>query len=86
MDTNQILIGIIAVCIVLTIVITFSNIFKLIGKFLLNGILGVLIIYLINVITQPEQVMVGVNLLTFIITGVLGFPGIVLLYLIQAFI
>ncbi|MBQ8596627.1 MAG: pro-sigmaK processing inhibitor BofA family protein [Lachnospiraceae bacterium] len=51
-------------------------------NFVLRGIMGMLGIYFINMLTasQASGAAVGYNLLTFFISGVLGIPGIALMY------
>ncbi len=58
---------------------------KLIGwamTFLLRGIIGMVSIYLINIFlgNQGYDIQVGMNLVTFLTSGTLGFPGVGLLY------
>lgn len=51
-------------------------------NFLLRGIMGMLGIYFINmlpVVSESGAVM-GYNVLTFLISGILGLPGIALIY------
>lgn len=51
-------------------------------NFVLRGIMGMLGIYFINMLTvsQASGAAVGYNLLTFLVSGVLGIPGIALMY------
>lgn len=54
----------------------------MIKKFILRGILGLGIVYLVNQILELNgiSVAVGLNLCTLLIAGSLGIPGVGLLY------
>lgn len=56
---------------------------KLIGKFIINGIIGGLVLFVLNMVGNPIGVDIGINPLTAIITGVLGVPGVILLVILQ---
>ena len=64
-----------------------SNIAKRIMNFIVRGILGVVFIYFINIffLNQGIAISVGVNAVTFCVTGLLGVPGVGLLYGISVF-
>lgn len=51
-------------------------------KFLLRGIMGTAVIFLVNLILRENGVAleVGVNPVSFLTSGSLGFPGVALLY------
>lgn len=55
---------------------------ELIINFVLRGILGMLMIYFVNLFFSARipEIEMGYNLLTFCTTGVLGVPGILMLY------
>ncbi|MEE1086882.1 MAG: pro-sigmaK processing inhibitor BofA family protein [Schaedlerella sp.] len=52
------------------------------GHFIVRAVTGLLLIYGINQYILPESspLKVGVNVLSFIVSGVLGVPGVGLLY------
>lgn len=56
-------------------------------KFLGRAVLGMILIYAVNqyCILQDISLYVGLNPLTFLTAGVLGLPGVALLYGIVAF-
>jgi len=51
-------------------------------NFLFRGVVGMLGIYFINMLLSSSvpEVRMGYNLLTFLISGLLGLPGIALIY------
>lgn len=51
-------------------------------RFLIRAVTGMVLIYLINQYILPEtsSLKVGVNLITFFASGLLGVPGVGLLY------
>ncbi len=55
---------------------------NMIKKFLSRAIIGMLAIVLVNQILAylGNSVSVGVNVLTCLTSGILGFPGVILLY------
>lgn len=56
-------------------------------KFLIRGIVGMAVIYLANMAFAKSgiQLEIGMNPITFLTSGTLGFPGVALLYGIVAF-
>ena len=56
---------------------------KKIFKFILNSIIGGLIIYLINFIGGYFGFHIGLNIITSVFVGVLGIPGAVVVILIK---
>ena len=56
---------------------------KTIFKFILNSIIGGLIIYLINFIGGYFGFHIGLNIITSVFVGVLGIPGAVVVILIK---
>ncbi len=49
--------------------------FKIVGKFVLNALIGGLLIILFNFFGQLTGVNIGVNEITALIVGLLGVPG-----------
>ena len=51
-------------------------------KFLIRAIIGMLLVFCINSILtyQGISLKVGLNVITFLTSGALGFPGVALLY------
>ncbi len=86
MSSENVIMYMIGFCILFAIIIFFSDKFKSIGKFFFNGIIGSISIYIINYLFSNIGLFVGINLLTFAITGVLGIAGVISLYILNAFL
>lgn len=78
------IVGILAVVLVMG---TLRNHIETIINFVLRGILGMMMIYFINYFFSSRMpgMEMGYNLVTFLISGILGFPGILLLYAINLY-
>lgn len=59
---------------------------KSILKLILNSILGVVIIYIINVVGRMFSFHIGLNYITIVIVGILGVPGAFLLTALKLFL
>lgn len=59
-----------------------KNWMEIMLNFLLRAIFGLIAIYLVNSFLQGRglQAAVGINPLSFLTSGILGFPGVALLY------
>ena len=73
------IIGILAVVLMIGAV---KNKTEWIINFMLRGVLGMMSIYFLNLLLGDvlPGIRIGYNPLTFITTGILGFPGIAMLY------
>ena len=56
---------------------------KMLLKFILNGILGGIILWLLNLVGGLIHVTIAINPVTALIVGFLGIPGIILILLLQ---
>ncbi len=54
-------------------------------KLLINGLVGVAMLYVVNLIGASYGVVIGINIFTALIAGILGVPGIIALVLFQMF-
>lgn len=59
---------------------------KAILKLIINSILGIILLYIVNLIGGIWNFHIGINAVTAIVVGILGIPGIVLLTIMQLFI
>ena len=59
---------------------------KLITKLIINSALGALLIFIINLVGTSFNFHIGLNVINFVIVGILGIPGAVLLILIKIFV
>lgn len=59
-----------------------KNRVEAIVNFVLRGVLGMLLIYFANyyIALQVSGIGIGYGLVTFLVSGILGFPGVVMLY------
>lgn len=64
--------------------IIFGSLKKIIGL-VINGILGVILLTIFNYFGALFGVTIGINLLTALIAGILGVPGVILMVLFQLF-
>lgn len=86
MSFNSILVlFILLICIFLILQILSIKLSTLFG-FLLRGSLGVIGINVVNSLIAFSSIYVGVNFFTFIFTALLGLPGFLTLYFLQAVI
>lgn len=59
---------------------------KIIGKLIINSILGVVLLYIINLVGELWQFHIGINVITALVVGILGIPGAILLAILKIFI
>lgn len=83
MDSNNIVNSILWLCIIITGIMLFINPIKKIVKFILNGVFGIFIIYLFNILLPFIELNIGINIFTFIISALLGIPGVIAIFVIQ---
>lgn len=74
------IIGFVILCILIRI---FYAPLRIAGKLCLNTILGGVILFLINLTSSVSGVVIGVNVFTALITGVLGVPGVATMLMMQ---
>jgi len=55
-------------------------------KIILNGILGVVILYIVNLIGTSFNFSLAINPITALIAGFLGIPGVIVLIIISLFL
>ena len=64
-------------------ILFFNRQIKVLFNLVKNAVIGVLGILACNMLLAPMGVAIGVNFLTVFVVGVLGIPGLLLLYLTQ---
>lgn len=74
--------AIIGMCVVVLSIVAFRRKAEFIMNFLMRAVFGTIGIYMINqiLIQQGIAMIVGINPTTIVTSGILGFPGVVLLY------
>ncbi|MBN1040039.1 pro-sigmaK processing inhibitor BofA [Clostridium botulinum] len=55
-------------------------------KILINGVLGVVILYVVNLVGANFNFGLAINPITALIAGFLGIPGVILLAILQVFL
>ena len=81
------MLAILGVCLVVLLIGALGRKVEWLGNFILRAVMGTVGIYFLNYIlaSQNVSVAVGINPLTILTSGFLGFPGIAVLYGIHFF-
>lgn len=79
--------AILVVCILVLLIGAMGRKIEWIINFILRAVMGTICIYFLNafLIARDISVVVGINPVTFLTSGILGFPGLVVLYGINFF-
>lgn len=79
--------AILIVCALVLLIGAFGQKIEWIINFVLRAVMGTIGIYVLNsfLLTRQISVMVGINPVTVLTSGILGFPGVVVLYGINFF-
>jgi len=80
-NTELVLYGVIGIVILFIVL----KIFKWPIKILLNGIFGVALLYLVNLVGAEFNFYIGINVVTALIAGILGVPGVAALIIFKLF-
>ncbi|MGI6711289.1 MAG: pro-sigmaK processing inhibitor BofA family protein [Bacillota bacterium] len=59
---------------------------KVIVKLIVNGLLGLVILWLVNTVAGPANFFLPINIVTIIVVGLLGIPGVLLIAIFKYFI
>ncbi|MCR4943257.1 MAG: pro-sigmaK processing inhibitor BofA family protein [Clostridium sp.] len=59
------------------------KLFKWPFKILLNGIFGIFLLYIVNFLGAGFGIHIGINIVTALIAGILGIPGVAALILLS---
>jgi len=78
-----VLIGIIIFIAVLLFFRVLLKPMKLLFKLIINSAIGLVMLIAFNFLGGFIHIYIGINLLTILIAGILGFPGIILILLLQ---
>ena len=78
---------ILGVCVIVLLIGAFGRKIEWIINFILRAVMGTIGIYFVNsfLVARQISVAVGINPMTVLTSGVLGFPGLVVLYGINFF-
>lgn len=87
MDRSSAIAAIIFVCVLVLLIGAFGRKIEWIINFVLRAVMGTIGIYFLNnfLIVRDISVVVGINPMTVLTSGILGFPGLVVLYGINFF-
>lgn len=82
MDTYTSIFYIVGILVIVLLIGAFKNRTEWMINFILRGISGMLMIYFLNFLFEKQNAAVemGYNLVTFLTSAILGFPGVVMLY------
>ena len=82
MDTYTGIFYIVAILAIVLFIGVFKNRAEWIINLILRGISGMLMIYFLNLLFEKEYpaLEMGYNLVTFLTSAILGFPGVAMLY------
>lgn len=87
MERNSAVAAIIFVCVLVLLIGTFGRKIEWVINFVLRAVMGTIGIYFVNnfLMLKDISVIVGINPMTVLTSGILGFPGLVVLYGINFF-
>lgn len=82
MDTNTGIYLIVGILAAVLLIGSLKSQSEWIVNFMLRGVLGMMTIYFLNLLLADAMpgMRLGYNLITFVTTGVLGLPGVAMLY------
>ena len=75
-----------SICVIFIIGRLFLFPLKKILKLLLNSVIGGILLYVLNLIGGTFNFYIGINIVTCIIVGILGIPGIICLTIVKILI
>lgn len=59
---------------------------KIIIKFIINGLIGAILLFIINIFSSLIGITIAINPITALVAGFLGIPGVLLLLFLQYFL
>ena len=83
MDYSSIITWMIIICLIFIGLIMFAKPVKYILKFLLQAVCGMFLAIIFNFMLAPLGLAIGLNYLTFFVSGLLGLPGFAMLYVVS---
>lgn len=86
MDSSQVIGWMIIACLLFVVFIIFSKPLKKLAKVCINSVIGVSALFITNFLLSPFGISVGINIYTALITGILGIPGFIGLYIVSIII
>ncbi len=83
MDTNTLLAFLFAIVLLYIVGRVLFVPLKFLGKLLLNAVIGGAVLWVLNIFGGAIGIHVGINVVTALIVGFLGIPGVLLLVILQ---
>lgn len=84
-DSKYILFGIAAIVVLYLILKLIKLPFKILEKIIVNGIMGVILLFGANYLGSYIGFSIGINIFTALVAGILGIPGVAVLVIITMF-
>ncbi|WP_234125044.1 pro-sigmaK processing inhibitor BofA family protein [Clostridium hydrogenum] len=75
----------VAIIIIFVVVKLLSWPLKMLLKLVANGVLGAILLFVINIFGKYIGLKIGINVITALIAGVFGIPGVVFLVIFKLF-
>lgn len=85
MDISSILFFVLAIFLLFIIVKLFSWPLRILGKLIINGVLGAILLFIVNLVGSYFSFSIGINAITALIAGFFGIPGVVFLIIFKLF-
>lgn len=82
----EILYFIVAIFFIFIVVKLFAWPLKILLKLLINAVLGVILLFLVNLIGAYFNFRIGINIFTALIAGFFGVPGVIFLIIFKLFL
>ena len=76
---------VVAIILILIVVKLLSWPLKILIKLIINGILGAILLFIVNIFGSYFGFQIGINIVTALIAGVLGVPGVIFLIIFKLF-
>lgn len=86
MDGTSIMFFILAIVLLFIIVKLFSWPLKVLWKLIVNGVLGAILLIVVNLIGAYFNFSIGINAITALIAGFFGMPGVIFLVVFKLFL
>jgi len=83
MDYSSIITWMIVICLIFIGLIMFAKPVKYILRFLIQAVGGMFLAIVFNFVLAPFSIAIGLNYLTFFVSGLLGLPGFAMLYVVS---
>jgi inhibitor of the pro-sigma K processing machinery len=83
MNSNQVILWMIIICIGFMVLTLLIKPIRTVGKLLINSFLGIVALFIFNFLLAPIGISIGINVLNAFIVGLLGIPGFISLFILS---